>query len=317
MTGAAELPSTLGGPGWTPRPGSRADDVAEGRIWSPCGVRSEHDRLRSLVLIAPPPTARDVVDAAAALMHAPVDHGRMRAQLDGVVEVFRSHDIDVFVHEPQPTASPNVVFARDLFVMTPEGAVMARPASVQRAGEEQEAELALARARYPIVAAVRGRATFEGADALWLDPRTVLVGVGFRTDADGAEQLRQVLAPQGVSVTTVPLGPGAQHLLGAVNVIDGDLAAVHSTAATLPLREVLEGRGVEFVDVVPDAHPVPGQGMNFVTVSGRHVVMPADNPRVAELLGRRGVVVEEVDIGEYARAAGGLACMSGVTWRAG
>jgi N-dimethylarginine dimethylaminohydrolase len=64
---------------------------------------------------------------------------------------------------------PNLIFMRDLFLMTPEGVLLGRPASTVRAGEERWAQLGLARAGVPLVGAIRGVGSFEVADALWVD----------------------------------------------------------------------------------------------------------------------------------------------------
>ncbi|MET9704094.1 hypothetical protein [Streptomyces griseus] len=121
---------------------SHAEEVAAGAVWTPCGYRSETAALRSVLLVRPPDSVGAVRRPGASLMVGPVDLPAMRAQCDALAD--RLRDDEVEVHLAAPEASPNVVFARDLFWMTPAGAVLARMASAQRAGEERHAALALA-----------------------------------------------------------------------------------------------------------------------------------------------------------------------------
>lgn len=312
----SDAPSTLGGTGWLPRTSSHTDELAEGRIWSPCGSDSEVADLRAVLLTWPPESLADRADPADRLMLDAVDLGAMRAQTEAVIEAYRSNGVHVHVMRPPAYAPPNVIFARDLLFMTRGGAILARMASAQRAGEERYAAEALARAGFPILATVAGTATFEGADALWLDSRTVAVGTGFRTNGRGLAAVRAVLRGSGVDVLEVPLGPGVQHLLGAFTPLDEGLAAIHATGATPPLRELLTRRGCRLIEFPADRELTIGRGMNLVALGPRRVLMPAGCPTIRRRLESAGVHATEVDVGEYLKAAGGLGCLTAILSRA-
>jgi len=256
-----------------------------------------------------------VDDPASALFSAQVDVTAMRAQTELVAAAYREAGVDVHVFDPGEQAPPNVVFLRDLFFVTPEGAVVGRPASAQRAGEERYAAAALASLGIPILRTVTGTATFEGADALWLDPDTVVVGIGFRTSPAGAAVLAEALAPQGITVTTVPLGPGVQHLLGSLVFLDRDLVALAEWAASAELRALLRDRGYRTIDLPPVPDVLVGRGMNVVATAPGQVLMPAGAPSVRARFDAEGVEVTEVDVGEYLSAAGGVGCLTGILRR--
>ena len=116
------------------------------------------------------------------------------------------------------------MFCADLFLMTPEGAIVGRPASTVRAGEERWVARRLADLGIPIVRTIRGRGTFEGADAMWLDATTVLVGRGLRTNGEGVAQVTSILGEMGVEAIPVDLPWGAMHLMGTLRIADRDLA---------------------------------------------------------------------------------------------
>ena len=78
--------------------------------------------------------------------------------------------------------SPVPIACADLFVMTSQGAVLARPASTVRAGEERWVAKRLADIGIPVIKILTGQATFEGADLMWIDQGTAVIGKGLRTN---------------------------------------------------------------------------------------------------------------------------------------
>jgi N-dimethylarginine dimethylaminohydrolase len=169
----------------------------------------------------------------------------------------------------------------------------------------------------PVLRTVSGRGTFEGADALWLDRRTVVCGVGNRTNAEGFRQLREVLAAQGVAAVAAPMPKGVQHLLGLLQIVDAKLALLRHEKAPKALARLLKRRRFRVVPIPESAEVVAGQGMNVVTVSPRRIVMPADCPRLGEIYRSAGLhVAGTADVRQLRLAAGGLACAVGILSRA-
>ncbi|ABD11135.1 N-dimethylarginine dimethylaminohydrolase [Frankia casuarinae] len=313
--GSERLPSTLAGPGWHARVASHGAEVAEGRLWTRCGYRSEYARLRRVLLVRPPCSLSVDAEPNSRLMLEKVDLSALRDQCEAIIAAFRRLAVDVLVGMVPDECPPNVVFQRDLFLMTPDGAVLGRPASRQRAGEERHTAAVLASAGYPILRTLTGRATFEGADALWADPELVLVGTGFRTNTAGARKVGGALRGCGARTERIPLGPGVQHLLGTVVFLDHRLAAVHAAAATPPLRAVLHGLGFRLLDFDPTEELVLRRGLNLVVVEPGLVLMPSGAPGIRRALGAAGVQAEEVEMGDYVKAAGGLGCVTGILHR--
>ncbi|MFF5727175.1 dimethylarginine dimethylaminohydrolase family protein [[Kitasatospora] papulosa] len=310
-----DLPSTLGGTGWSPRRADHRTEVSAGRLWSRCGYRSEVAPLREVLLARPPDSLASITAPGAHLMTAPVDLGRLRAEAEAVAEAYRAHGVTVRVSQPPPRCPPNVIFQRDLFLVTPEGAVLGRTASAQRAGEERYAAAALAEAGIPVLHTVRGDATFEGADALWVDEHTVLVGCGFRTNQAGMHAVREVLAEQGAEVLPVSPGPGVQHLLGALMLVDHRRALLNTRAVGTRLRDLLRSLDYDLLDFEPDDEVVNRRSLNVVTLRPGHVLMPSGCPRTRRRLETAGVEVSEVEVGEYVKAAGALGCLTGILRR--
>jgi N-dimethylarginine dimethylaminohydrolase len=307
-------PATHGGPGWQPRQRTHRADLQSGLIWRACGSCSEVDDLLEVTLAwpgPPPPPGHDPNDH---LMLEWPDSQRLQGQATAIGKFYEGLGITVHWASSPPNL-PNFLFQRDLFFMTPEGAVLARPGSEQRAAEARVMANLLSGLGVPILATPRGNAVFEGADALWLNSSTVLIGVGLRTNRAGADLVAHLLA--GMNVTSIPidLPNGVQHLLGIVNFVDRDLAAIRLEKASAQLLSVLRETGIKTIPCPPGEETSQRLGMNFVAFAPRHVVMPAGCPHLKKDLHAAGVVVHELEIDEYCKAAGGLGCLTGILRR--
>ena len=199
--------------------------------------------------------------------------------------------------------------------MCGDGAVLARPASPVRAPEVRWAQAALAELGVPILCTIAGEGTLEGADCLWIGGNTVLVGVGTRTNVQGAEQLRGVLSGRGVDVQTVSLPTGVQHLLGVFVMLDSDLAMARGDCMSPEILSVLQGQGIDVLLFDEGEESGALRGMNGVTFGPREVVIPTGCPGIEQQLRDAGVTVHSLDVGAYIQAAGALGCMTAILHR--
>jgi N-dimethylarginine dimethylaminohydrolase len=307
--------ASLRGPGWRDRNGTHTEDVRSGKGWARCGVESEVDALQAVLLAWPGKALAECDRPEDFLFRESVHVGTMQAQAQAVADAFRRHGVTVHFDVPGAAHLPNYVFMRDLFFMTPEGALLARMASEQRTGEERHAAAALATLGIPILASPRGGMLFEGADALWLGTRDVIVGVGNRTNVAGCAWLAGILGEFGVRVHRIRAPAAAQHLLGCVNFVDDRLAVVLTGVAPPELVLLLEEHGVSRIDLSLDDESRDGRAMNFVTLSRKTVLMPARCPHARAIFESHGVRCSEVEISEFLKADGGLGCLTGVLWR--
>ncbi len=307
--------SAYGGDGWQPRERSHADDI--GSLWAPCGIDSEWAPLESVLLHCPgEELAASHDDPGAVQMFDPLDLDRARAQHEAMAEAYRQAGVEVAYVEPPATPSPNQMFCADLFAMTPQGAILARPASPVRAGEERWVARRLADMGVPILRTLTGNATFEGADLIWLDPRTALIGRGLRTNDDAISQISGVLVDIGVETLVVDMPFGTMHLMGMLRIVDRDLAIAWPRrtphAAVMALRD--RGYQVAFLN---DNDEVGLHGaFNMVTLGPRRVLMVGGNPATQAFYEALGVECAAVPCDELRKAAGAIGCLTGIVRRA-
>lgn len=195
----SEKDAAHGGAGWSPRATSLREEIGE--VWKNCGVATEWSPLKAVLMHRPDPEIEAIKDADNALMLSIPEPTLARKQHNHLVETYRESGVEIFYVEPHCNPPPNQMFVADLFFMTPEGAILARPASTVRAEEELFVARRLAALGVPILRCVRGRGVFEGADACWINPETVIVATGLRTNMEGASQLTSFLHEMDVEVT--------------------------------------------------------------------------------------------------------------------
>jgi arginine deiminase len=302
------LTGAYGGEKWSPRVQSRREEMPH--IWGDWGSGSECSRLKAVLLHRPGRELDEIEDFDAAQMRADLRPDLARAQHDDMAAAYREEGIAVHYVEGYRPDKPNQLFCRDLMTMTPEGAILARPASTVRAGEERYVAEALGALGVPILMSVHGNGTFEGADAMWAAPDLCFVAEGLRTNRAGAEQVTWALRNIGVAVEPVTLPYGAMHLDGILNFAAPDLAVVWPRRTPMNVARALQERGVRLVHLLdePATHDcLPG---NFVAVAPNRILMPTGSPRQKAIYEEAGITCIEIDVSELIKAGGGIHCMT-------
>lgn len=302
-----------GGAGWSPRMMSLRQEI--GDIWAECGVVNEWSPLEAVLMHRPGPEIEAITDANAAQMLAIPELALATQQHDGLVKNYHDAGVTVSYVEPCDVPPPNQMFVADLFFMTPEGAILARPASTLRAGEERFVAERLAKLGVPILRCVRGKGVFEGADAMWISPDTVILGTGLRTNDEGATQVSSLLHEMDVEVVRVVLPPEAMHLMGTLRIVDRDLAICWQTRFPSEAVEALQEHGYIVFYIPDEEEAIRGMALNFVTLGPYRILMPANNPKTQSFYEDVGIKCVTVEVNELHKAAGGIGCLTGILKR--
>jgi N-dimethylarginine dimethylaminohydrolase len=304
------LSAAYGGEKWSERTASMREDMAE--CWGEWGVSSECGRLRSVLLRRPGPEFDAIEDFDAVQMRSDLNPALARAQHDDLAAVYRSFGVETHFVENGRADKPNSFFIRDLMLMTPEGAIVTRPASTVRAGEERLVSEALGRVGVPVLMTVHGNGTFEGADVSWVDEKLCFLAEGLRTNAEGADQVERMLREIGVAeVVRVGLPCGAMHLDGLLNFLDRDLAVIWPRRTPYAIVQTLKRRGFRFVEVEDEEEAQSRSPMNFVALRPGEILMAAGGKTLQAAYESAGVVCHTIEIGELIKAGGAIHCMTG------
>ncbi|RME08127.1 MAG: amidinotransferase [Anaerolineae bacterium] len=313
MDTSQRFAAAYGGAGWSPRRLSHRQEI--GSLWAACGQDSEYAALKAVLLHAPGDAWERIEDPNSLQMLDRPDYPKARRQHAALAAAYQQEGVQVHYVQPAEPASPNLIFCADLLFATPEGVILARPASTVRAGEERWVARRLADLGIPILKTLHGHATFEGADAAWLDPQTVLIGRGLRTNAEGAAQVSAALAEIGVESIVVDMPVGTMHLMGMLRFLDRDLAVAWPYRLAWQAVEALEARGYRVVYLPDEDEAIRGHALNFVTLGPRRILMAAGNPKTEDFYRQLGVTVISLELDELLKAAGGAGCMTGILQR--
>lgn len=305
--------AAYGGPGWSPRSASHAEEI--GSHWAACGLENEWAPLKAVLLHRPGPELAVEDFNAAQLLEKP-NFARAVQQHDALATTYRTAGVTVHYVEPAVSpASPNQIFCADLFAMTPEGAILARPASTVRAGEERWVARRLADLGVPILATLTGHAVFEGADLIWLDRQTAAVAGGLRTNDEAIAQIGAVLARLGTTLLPLDMPFGTMHLMGLIRIFDRDLAVAWPRRTPFALVRALEACGFKVHFLPEEASVSQNTAFNCVTLGPRKILMVAGHPVTQRFFEDLGVTVQAQPADELAKAAGAIGCLSGIVAR--
>jgi len=305
--------AAYGGDGWSPRLQSLPEEI--GKIWGQFGLVNEWGRLKSVLLHRPGRELKASKKPDEVQMLQALDVDRAKIQHDNLTRVFEKDGVAVYLVEPLTADLPNQMFVADLMLMTPEGAILARPASTVRAGEERWVARRLTDIGIPILRSIRGNGVFEGADAAWLNPRTVILGKGLRTNAEGASQISATLKEMGVEVIVTDLPPGSMHLMGILRFADHDLALAWPGRLAPSAVEAIKANGYDLHFIPDTIEATKGFALNFVTLGPREILMPAGNSITEKFYNSLGITCFTVDLSELIKAAGAVGCLTGILER--
>jgi len=306
--------AAYGGPGWKPRTRSHTREV--GDLWTRCGIADEWSPLRSVLLHSPgTEISPSLEDPDAVQMLGALDLERAQAEHDQMAQAYRDNGVEVHTLEPRATVRPNQMFCADLFAMTPQGAILARPASEVRAGEEVEVARKLADLGVPILKTLTGGATFEGADLIWIDPGSAILGLGLRTNREAAAQVSRLLEEIGVTLLTTDMPYGTMHLMGMLRIVDSNLAIAWPRRTPHVAVAALRDAGFEVAFLSETGEAESNRAFNFVTLGPRRILMVDGNPKSRAFYESCGIECITTPATELGKAAGAIGCLTGVLER--
>jgi dimethylargininase len=261
------------------------------------------------VLVRPPST--DVSRWCEYGWRAEPDVRRIAEEHEGLRAALEEAGAQV-VFGARAESNVDAVYVFDPALVTDAGAMLLRPGKAARREEVAAIRADFEANGVSIAAELTAPALAEGGDTLWLDERTLVVGLGYRTNAIGAAQI--AVALPAVDVLTVDLphhrGRGeVLHLLSLISPVDDDLALVYLPLLPVRLVQLLEERGVQVIEV-PDEE-FDSMGCNVLALAPRVVLALDGNPETRRRLEAAGVEVRTYSGDELSRKGdGGPTCLT-------
>jgi N-dimethylarginine dimethylaminohydrolase len=211
------------------------------------------------VLVCSPRTAGWNLPERAALWqklafhHAP-DFAGAQSQHDAVCRELQTAGAEVVELAPSIEFSLDAVYAHDASLATDFGLILMRPGKANRMSEGKHHGSFAETVGIPTLGKIMAPGTTEAGDMIWLDSKTLLVGHGYRTNAAGIRQMRDLLAPKGVEVLSAPLPHGSGpavclHLMSLISLLDEQTALVDLPWMAVETIESLKSRGFKFIEI--------------------------------------------------------------------
>jgi arginine deiminase len=242
------------------------------------------------------------------------DFERGVAEYERFIELLAADGADLHFLPPDDRTGLDSVYARDAALVTDGGLILCRMGKAPREDEPAAVGDFCRAAGFSVLGAIEAPGTVEGGDVLWLDGRTLAVGRGYRTNAEGIRQLRDLLGRPAVEVVEIPLphGNGPEdvlHLMSLISPVDVSTLLVSSRFLPVPGRETLLDRGFRLLEVPAEEYDT--MGGNVLAVAPGRCVALAGNPGTRRALEAAGIQVREYEGLEISlRGAGGPTCLT-------
>ena len=237
------------------------------------------------------------------------DYEKALIEFERFVDLLKRFVREIHYLPPNDRVSVDSIYVHDSVIITKRGAVLCNMTREQRRGEPAAMEASLPGLGVPILGTITGEGRLECGDVVWIDERTLAVGRGSRSNAEGIRQLQALLADLIDELIVVDLPPQVFHLMGIISLIDHNLAVINSRMLPEPFRQWLIGRGFKLLQI--PASESKTLACNILALAPRQCILLSGNPQTEKMLRDEGVEVwtyagEEISL----KGTGGPTCLT-------
>jgi len=298
------------------------------------GAQTEYGKLRKVLMHRPTEENRRITpgNKDAYLFRDVVYWKEFQREHDLFTDLLRNEGIEVLMltdlldehHAQMAETLPNLVYTRDVCMVSNLGAHALRMTYAARQVEPLLMEMTMKKLGVPIAQKIQPPALVEGGDFVWLNKETVMMGFVTRSNEAGVFVVKEKLLGEGAvkEFVAVPLPSFRVHLDGALMVLSPDIALFHEEGLDLfpsyvydedgvkviYLRKYLEEKGLELVEC--DDTEVRMFGTNLLGIGDHKLVSYEWNERVMELLDDRGFDIIRISGSQLSIGGGGPHCMT-------
>jgi N-dimethylarginine dimethylaminohydrolase len=251
--------------------------------------------------------------------HAP-DFATAQSQHEALCRELEATGAEVIQMPPSPDLSLDAVYTHDASLPTDYGLIVMRAGKPNRVAEGPHHSSFCETLDVPTLGKIAAPGTTEAGDILWLDANTLLIGHGYRTNAAGIHQMRDLLALKGVQVFSAPLphGPGPSaclHLMSLISLLDEQTALVDLPWLAVETVELIRSRGYNFVEI--DASERDTLACNVLALGNNRLLAIEENRSTNARLRQAGFDVHTFPGSELCiNGSGGPTCLTRPVLRA-
>ena len=242
------------------------------------------------------------------------DFGQAMEQYHKLSEYIASMGSEVLQLPHDENCSLDSIYVRDAAISTDKGMIICNMGKLER-GAEPAAQKAFFQSRgLPIKGEIKSPGTLEGGDVAWMDEKTLAVARGYRTNAEGIRQLKELVSDvcDEVIVFHSPHYRGPSdvfHLMSVYSPVNHNTAVVYSPLMPVTFREELVKREIRLIEVPEEEFET--LGCNVLAISPENCVITKGNPITTAKLRDHGIQVFEYEGSEISlKGCGGPTCLT-------
>ena len=230
------------------------------------------------------------------------------------LNILKSFDIEIHTLPADNKTSLDSIYTHDPCLISNSGVILCSMGKQLRKSEPEMIANYFSSIGIPIAGEITPPGNLEGGDIVWIDDRTVAVGVGYRSNLEGINQLKSILGSDVDTIIPVDLphwtGPDdCLHLMSNVSPIDSNLFLVYSRLLPVSFRQYLLDRKIELIEVPDEEYD--SMGCNVLAIAPKKVIMLSGNLITEQRLKDADVEVHTYDGSEISiKGAGGPTCLT-------
>ena len=233
---------------------------------------------------------------------------------DSFKSILHNNGIEIHCLPSDDITSLDSIYTHDPCLVSNSGVILCSMGKDLRKKEPEMISNYFESLGIPIIGRISSPGKLEGGDIVWIDNRTVAVGVRYRSNFEGIMQLKQILSDDIDEIIPVHLphwtGPAdCLHLMSNVSPIDENLFLVYSKLLPVSFREYLLSRKIKLIEVPDEEYE--SMGCNVLAIAPRKVIMIEGNNITKKILEDEGVEIFTYPGLEISnKGAGGPTCLT-------
>jgi N-dimethylarginine dimethylaminohydrolase len=246
-------------------------------------------------------------------LHAP-NFAVAQAQHEELCLQLESVGAEVFHLRAAADLSLDAVYTHDPSLTSDYGLIALHPGKPNRIPESQRHAEFCQNVGIPTMGRIQPPGKTEAGDMVWLDSTTLLIGHGYRSNADGIAQMRSLFQPHRVEVLSAPLphgtGPSAcLHLMSLMSLLDEQTVLVDLPWLAVETIELLQSRGYRLLKIEHSERDT--LACNVLSLGENRLLALADNPKTNQKLRQAGFDVRTFPGSELCvNGGGGPTCLT-------
>lgn len=242
------------------------------------------------------------------------DFEKAKKEYDNFEAIIRANVPHVYTLPYDGRAGLDSIYTHDPVKITEKGAIYFPMGKELRSKEFLATEEFLKSQGVPTLGYIQPPGKMEGGDVLWIDERTVAIGLGYRTNQEGIRQFKELTKGLVDEYIIVPMpyadGPEAcLHLMSIVSFVDTDKAVVYSKYMPVFFRNYLLEKGFELIECGDQEYDY--LGTNLLALEPKKCVLIQGCPEIQKKLEEKGIEVLTYEGQEISyKGTGGPTCLT-------